>query len=98
MIGADQRILRVEDIVVDRAMVRVHDGFDAVPNVVELTLKGRGVRITVRNRVSILNPEQTAVGHHAVGFTVPHEKGSHRGEAFLNRTTVLDEAVRIDFP
>ena len=94
LVRPDQRVIRVGNVEVQGAVVRVHNHLHTVAYVVEGAPERRRVRILVRNGVGILDPPHVAVLHHQVRVPVQLQERRYVTDPVLDGTPVLDAALR----
>src|SRR5690606_10097124 len=89
------RVVFIDDVVVDGAIIGIDHDLDRVPDVVE---SGYGLCVwkSVGRRVGILNPDQSTAIQHEIGIAVELQERRDLPDAILHATPDLQPAFWLD--
>ncbi len=95
-IDAQHRVLRVDRIEGDVALVGVDHDLDRVADVADAALGRLGIGKALAGRVGVLDPDQTAVVDHQVGVAIEGQERRDLADPVLDLAPELDAAVVMD--
>ena len=85
LVGSGDRIRRVSQIEIDRAVIGIDDDLHGIADVVEIEVRRRlRRRKIVARRIGILHPEHPALADDQIGVTIKGQEWGDRAYPLLN--------------
>jgi hypothetical protein len=92
-VDAQNRVLRVDRIEADVALIGVDDDLDRVADVADPGLGRLGIREALGRGVGVLDPDQAAPVEHEVRVAIEHEERRDLADPVLDLAPELNPAV-----
>src|SRR5215212_6015571 len=93
----DERICRIDDVCVDRSIVRIDYYFDAVPHVARFIIELLRVWITIGGSIAVENPlELSVAGYCEIWIAIESQERQRESDALVYLAVVENPAAVFD--